>query len=204
MIDRVLIFGDSITWGADDQEGLGWANRLRKYLQATDENIAVYNCGIRGDTTENLLEIFSVEANARRSRKNDELIIFAIGINDSRTLNGQQQVELSKFKANVQALIEQAKVLTSNIIFVGLTRVVDGKSNWTDDRGNLVYTASTVKEYDTALKTLVNENSVNYVEMFDLLEDSDMPDDGLHPDARGHEKMFNRIKDYITANNFLT
>jgi lysophospholipase L1-like esterase len=32
--------------------------------------------------------------------------------------------------------------------------------------------------------------------MLDLLEDSDL-EDGLHPTAGGHEKMFLRIKDFL-------
>ena len=52
----LLVFGDSITYGLNDDKG-GWVGRLRKELEK--DNLAnaghvensVYNCGIRGDTT---------------------------------------------------------------------------------------------------------------------------------------------------------
>ena len=60
MAKQFFIFGDSITYGVIDREG-GWANRLRKYLDARtlDSNgkdlFMLYNLGISGDTSADLL-----------------------------------------------------------------------------------------------------------------------------------------------------
>ncbi len=197
MISKVLIFGDSITWGADDTELLGWANRLRKFLQLQDEESGVYNCGIRGDTTKGLLARFEVEANARKSYTQAIAIVFAIGINDARIIDGQPQTDLFEFTENIEKLIEKAKVIADCVAFIGLTNVTDGKATWTDQRGTLVYTSQRVREYDQAIQQIAEKNKLPYLKMFDVLVDTDMPDDGLHPDAHGHEKMFNRIKDFL-------
>jgi len=37
---------------------------------------------------------------------------------------------------------------------------------------------------------------------FDLLNDEDL-NDGLHPNADGHEKMFNRVKDFLIENKII-
>ena len=62
---NVLIFGDSITWGAYDPEQGGWATRLRNYFEEKDNDIDVYNLGISGDTTADLLERIEIEAKSR-------------------------------------------------------------------------------------------------------------------------------------------
>jgi len=36
--------------------------------------------------------------------------------------------------------------------------------------------------------------------MYDLLQDEDL-DDGLHPNAQGHKKMFERIKGFLIEND---
>ena len=70
---QILIFGDSIIYGAWDREG-GWAARLRKFLDEktlTEEDFycLVYNLGISGDTTEDLLERFEFETEQRIKEK---------------------------------------------------------------------------------------------------------------------------------------
>ncbi len=79
MSKRICIFGDSITKGHCDYEEGGWANRLKKYLENKDSDNSVYNLGVDSDTTDNLLGRFDAEARTR----DPEIIIFAIGINDS-------------------------------------------------------------------------------------------------------------------------
>lgn len=86
METRLTIFGDSITWGACDYEGGGWSTRLRRYFETSDKyDVSVYNLGIGGDATDNLLFRFGTEGLARN--RFPQTIIFAIGINDSQYMN---------------------------------------------------------------------------------------------------------------------
>jgi len=81
--------GDSITFGFYDKEG-GWIQRLRKFLddkllnelEGLDKKILrklknpyffVYNLGISGNTTENLLERFEFERISRNFRNSERL-----------------------------------------------------------------------------------------------------------------------------------
>ena len=94
---EIGIWGDSITYGASDTEALGWVGRLRKSLPQ-DGNVAVYNRGICGDTTEDLLKRFPIEAEAIQPN----VIFFAIGINDSKYPADTEgnKVLLEDFKRN--------------------------------------------------------------------------------------------------------
>ena len=64
---RILVFGDSITYGAWDKRG-GWVQRLREFLDEKnliDLNkipVLIYNLGVSGDTTNDALERFEFES----------------------------------------------------------------------------------------------------------------------------------------------
>ncbi len=74
----ICIFGDSITWGAFDYKNGGWVGRLRNYFEEKDEEIEVYNLGVAGNKTKDLLARFENEVKVRKV----DVIVFAIGIND--------------------------------------------------------------------------------------------------------------------------
>ena len=120
----VCIFGDSIAWGANDSEGGGWVNRLQKYYLSqsleVDKDVDIHNLGIPGDNTEDLLKRFDVELLARLADV-DNVVIFAIGINDSQFVisKNDNRVSQDDFRANLRTLIEKANKHTNHIIFIG-------------------------------------------------------------------------------------
>ncbi len=189
---RICIFGDSITWGVEDLEKGGWVNRLRHYFDnyVKDENyFIVYNLGVCGDNMNNLIKRFEAECNARFPN----IIIFAIGINDAQSLKNKEnpKIHLDKFEENLGLLINMAKKYSSTIIFIGLTKIDKSKVASTQ------YSNENIKKYDLLLKNTSDKNNLNYVYMFDLLHKKDLYNDGLHPNSKGHEKIFNKVKDYL-------
>ncbi len=70
---QISIWGDSITHGSCDEVGLGWVGRFRNSFP-TGDYVGVYNRGVSGDTTEDLLKRFSIEADSIEPTK----IVFAI------------------------------------------------------------------------------------------------------------------------------
>jgi len=125
MLKRICVFGDSITWGGGDVKNGGWVQQLRHYFESNDYDLAIYNQGVSGDNSSNLLTRFEVECKAR----GPQIIIFAIGINDSQYIKTKDnpRVSIEKFQDNLKELIKQAKNFTSNIIFIGLTKVEEEK-----------------------------------------------------------------------------
>ena len=102
MTKRIVVFGDSIVHGVGDIEKGGWVARLRLYLDKDNskKDFSVYNRGISGDKTEDLLKRFKVECSAI----NPEIIIFAIGENDSQyiTRMDNPRVPLNKFEKTLK------------------------------------------------------------------------------------------------------
>ncbi|TRZ65031.1 MAG: SGNH/GDSL hydrolase family protein, partial [Spirochaetia bacterium] len=111
----ILVFGTSITYGVWDIEG-GWVQRLRKFLDykniLEEGYFLVYNLGISGDNTGNLLERFELETKFRLKDEDGEIVfIFSVGTNDSQFVRSKNSLRVSpeKFKDNLQSLINSAK-----------------------------------------------------------------------------------------------
>lgn len=203
METRIIVFGDSITWGASDYECGGWVSRLKNYFENdSDNDIDVYNLGVSGDTTGDLLLRFRIECLARN--RHPQIIIFAIGTNDSQYINSKNnpRTPIDKFENNLKELIKQAKEFSNKIIFIGLTKVDESKLMPVPWSGEKFYDNENVLKYNSVIKNVSEKYKLPFINLFDLL-DMDNLDDGLHPNSNGHEKMFLEIKKFLLSNNIL-
>jgi len=191
-IMNICTIGDSITWGPRLPFRVAWANLLRNHLEKNFDNLySLYDLGVDGDTTKNLLQRFDVEMSARKPG----LIIFNIGINDSlfRGTEDYPETPLQDFEVNMELLIEKARKFTDKIVVLGLVKGSDllttpliqsttGKS----------YTKERTKIYDAKLEEVARKNGLMFVDINELLTDADF-DDGLHPNINGHIKIFEKV-----------
>ena len=209
---RILVFGDSITYGAWDKEG-GWVQRLRKFLDEkslTDPDFycLVYNMGVSGNTSNGLLERFEFETKQRLKEGEETIIIFAIGINDSYFVHSENshRVLTEKFKDNIQKLIKLAQKFSSKIIFVGLTPVDETKTTpipWDTDKS---YRNEYIKQYNQTIREICREKKIYFIEIFEKLKGADyqkLLEDGLHPNSDGHQRIFEIVKDFLIKNNLI-
>lgn len=187
---NICIFGDSITWGAYDYEKSGWVEQLKSYCIKNYEDTDIYNLGISGDNTNKLLERFENEARIREP----DLIIFAIGINDSQYIyqKGNYKTDLNGFENNLSKLLAIAQGITNKIIFIGLTDVDEAKTtpiSWSTEK---YYDNDSIRKYDEIIKDFCKKNNLNYIDLNGIIEPDDL-DDGLHPNPQGHEKIFKTV-----------
>ncbi len=197
---NILIFGDSITYGAWDKENGGWVNRLRLALENKRETyFNIYNLGIPGETTINLKKRFDNECNYRFNTNDKTIIIFSVGINDSQIIKDKNLVLIKDFKKNVIDLIDKAKQYTLYILFIGLTKVDENRTKPVLWDKNINYSNKEVMKYNEVLKNICKEKVINYLDIFNLLDTKDL-DDGLHPNNSGHQKLceeiLNCLQDY--------
>lgn len=187
---EIGIWGDSITFGSCDSEALGWAGRLRKTLPADDYS-QLYNFGICGETSEDLLKRFDIEAKAIGPDK----IVFAIGINDSKLLSESNvnKIPPAEFEQNLNKLLHQAKDYTDQITLLGLTKVDD---EWKSVRGSR-FLNEEIKKYDSIIREVAKENNYRFISVIDVVDPVTDLADGLHPNAAGYEKMFEKIKSEV-------
>jgi len=195
---NICIFGDSIAWGAWLPFRVSWANLLRNYLEKNfGSTFSVYDLGIDGDTTNDLIMRFDAEAKARSPK----LIIFAIGTNDSsfRKTRNNPIVDINTFKRNVKILIDKAKIYTQKIIFLGLVKGNDEETMpLPSSSTGKCYDKENVVLYDEAMKHICLEENVNFIDLYSLLTDQDFID-GLHPNPAGHIKIFEIIREMFDS-----
>lgn len=193
---NILVFGDSITYGAWDKEKGGWVNRLRLAYENSNDNYTIFNLGISGEVTEETKNRFDFECHTRYKKDAKNIIVFAIGINDSQDNCKKDRTPIETFKKNIIDLINNAKRYTDNILFIGLTQVDETKVvpiPWNTD---ICYYNKKIKLYDETIHNVCLSHKVNYLHVFNLLSLSELSD-GLHPNKIGHQKLCDAIKTKI-------
>ncbi len=188
---EIGIWGDSITYGECDNEGLGWVGRLRKSL--LNNNTSVYNFGVCGDTTDDLLKRFVIEANSIQPDR----VIFAIGINDSKVPAHEttSKVPLEQYKQNIQRLIAIARNYTDKIYIIGATRVDEQYVRDYDTQSR--FNNETIQSYNAFLKDIARSENLSFIDTFDILDTENDLTDGLHPNAHGYEKLYQTLRKFL-------
>lgn len=191
----ICVFGDSITEGCNDYKKGGWLEQLKRYHKIPNDEIFVYNCGIQGDSTREILERFESESESRYATA----IIFALGINDSCYYNGDKQnnnVSVKIFQNNIEELIKKAKKLRAKIFFIGPTSVEEAKTQPIPWALETSISNEVIAQYNKTIKEVCSKYTIKFIEIFNLLSYKDLSD-GLHPNTKGHEKIFEKVKDEI-------
>jgi len=153
-----------------------------------------------------LLERFEFETK-QRLREENGIIIFQIGLNDSwiSSLN-ELRVPPKEFKENIQKLINLAQKFTSKFVFLGLTPVEDEKVNPMPWAPGISYRNEYVKEYNEIIKSICYKNKIPFVEIFEewvKLDYKSLLEDGAHPNSKGHQKIFETVKDFLIQNEII-
>ena len=194
----IQIFGDSIAYGYNDNIFGGWVNQLQDFCDLNKLGHEIKNHSIPGETTDSLIFHFQKEAEAQRP----DLIIFALGVNDSRYYYYPTHPETPKntFQQNLKLLIKISKQLTNKApLFIGLTNCDETYTNHCQGAPGLIYSNNSIKQYNQLIK---EEATTNYIEIPTLEIPNDFSD-GLHPSTEGHRKIFQQIKTNLLNNKLL-
>lgn len=212
MTKVIFIFGASVEWGAWDKEKGGWAERLKVYLFNKSDNIFLYNLGIESNTTEDLLKRLDQEIAQRiysdepKKYGYDPIVIFAIGKNDSIYIHkgpkDKTWVKIDQFEKNLNKLIEKARKFTDKIIFIGPAKVNESETIPWEETGES-YCNENIEKYNLIVEKICRENKVSFVKTIDLLDKNDL-EDSLHPNSKGHQKIFERVKDFLLENKLIS
>lgn len=193
---NILCFGDSITYGCWDKVNGGWVNRLRVAYDQSKDRYMVFNLGISGQNVLEIDERFENECKGRITDDAKNIIVIAIGINDSQIRDQKEYVSKEVFKTTLTNLIHKAKRYTSTVLCLGLTQVDEAFTCPRPTNSTIYYHNQRIQEYDQIIKQTCVENEVNYLYMFDSFTINDLSD-GLHPNEIGHQKMSIKIKEKI-------
>jgi len=171
----LCVFGDSIAVGSGDREAGGWVARLRLDLNAR-EKISIYNLGVDGDRSEQLLRRLANEAAAR----NASVIVVSIGANDLGW-HGSEGTDRTLFRERYDGILSEAGRFTPRILVLGLLNVDEGN----DSHG---VRNEQVIAFNGIIEELAHEHGAEFLGLFGTLAPEDFVD-GLHPGASGHAKL---------------
>ena len=208
MKNNYIIIGDSITYGIGDYEDGGWSAMLKKFIVNKDDskicNNFVQVAGFPGATSKDIINKIDSILECFKYNEFNNIVILSIGINDTQCFNGNCKVSRDNYRTNIENIIKKITNRRFELIVLGLTRIeLDEKLEF---KPNKFYDNSNISEYDkdlriilendSILKELYNQNKIKYVPMQDVLQKDDFID-GLHPNTKGHRKIFEQVKKYI-------
>lgn len=201
---NILIFGDSIAAGRGIRKIKSWPCLLAQYIDREDKKfVLVQNLSIPGESTTEVVKRFVAEVEARQKKiyEDDQIVIvFAIGINDAKCvgLNKNSVTPLRYFKNNIAFLLDKAERYTKKIIFIGLTPVNEKKTAL--GVGNIFFFNNKIKEYNEVISKECKKKGVVFLSIFEdwlkINYTELLSDDGLHPNEKGHHKIFLAIKSF--------
>ncbi|BCX15754.1 MAG: hypothetical protein KatS3mg097_646 [Candidatus Parcubacteria bacterium] len=198
---NILIFGDSIAAGRKINKIKSWPSLLAQFLDKKDKDFTlVHNLSIPGDSSNDVLKRFSVEAEARCKKiyPDDRCsIIFTIGINDTKCINSVNNPVTNEktFLKNIISLIERAQKYTNHIIFVGLTPVDESKTISLD---GVYFFNEKIKAYEKIIQDECKKRKIVFLDIVNEWLKSNylrfLSNDGIHPNEKGHQKIFKKVK----------
>lgn len=208
-MSRICVFGDSISWGAEDLERGGWVDRFKVYFKKTGKSNEVFNLGNPGRETGRILEYIDNECKVRlkSKRKRENIIMIQVGTNDSCFIKNEKLfTSPEKFRENIKKLIKISKKYVDKIIFVGLPPVDESKTNpiyWNPD---FFHKNKYIRKYNQIIKSVCKESDVEFIDIFGEWIDSNykkLLEDGLHPNSKGHEKIFKTVRDFLVKREII-
>lgn len=209
MVGKINVFGDSIAWGSKDTECGGWVDRLKIYFSKTGDFNQVRNLGISGATSNDLLERLERETIPRKSARG-LLSVIAVPINDARYRldskgNRKEEITKEQLERNLVNLHQVAKKHSDEVMFVGLTGVDEEKTlPWKlgDYDSGCYWKNENIKRCNNIVENFCKKKRVLFLDMKRVVSKNDLYD-GLHPNAEGHKKMFEKARDFLIKNNLI-
>jgi lysophospholipase L1-like esterase len=184
----------------------GWAERLKKYYfaqfsQQPSQDIGLYNLGIAGENTDGLMHRFESELKARHIKGQQLKVLLAYGANDIVIHKDKNIVPEVYFIRNLKHCIKMAQSVNADVFLLGILPISDSIEGIVNQQGKLRFDTD-IQGYNDILKTLSQAMQCEYIDLYSLFTAAENKEkylckDGLHPNAKGHELLYNSIKQEI-------
>lgn len=188
---RVACIGNSITdgFGIGMAPVKGYPAVLQKKL---GDGYQVKNFGVSARTMMNKGDLPYMNELAWRDAKafNPNIVIIKLGTNDSKTHNWVHGAD--EYRQSMQAMIDTLKALPSKPKIYLCSPIPAFKDSWTINDSVIVNGEMPI------IKKLAKKNKCQFVDLHTSYTYGDMMlNDGIHPNAKGAEKMADIIFDAI-------
>lgn len=173
------VWGDSIVHGGCDMEMGGWVQRLRIYLTRRGLGDHVFNLGLGGNNSTDVLARIDAEIVARSGHIDHALV--GVGVNDMCTQS--KLIAEGAFARNLEEIVT----------------TIRGRGK----RPHLLTTTFTPaparevwQRYNDAIRQTAQKTGADLIELNSVPQESDLPD-RVHPNGFGHEKVFHAVRTHL-------
>lgn len=176
---HILAFGDSLTAGYGLAPSESFAARLEQRLNDKGRAVRVTNAGLSGDTSGGGLDRLPWSL-----QDTPDLVILELGAND-----GLRGLDPGRMRSNLKAMIELCRQAGARVILAGMRAPVNWGPAYQQEFNAIFPDLAT--EYDLTLYPFFLEGV--------LTAKSLVLDDGLHPNARGVDRIVSGILPLIES-----
>lgn len=182
----ITFLGSSSVYGETDTKEGGYVNRIRKWMLKKQFPVHVYNLGIPGESTDDLLHRAPIELSHRKP----SLVVLHIGTNDTahNSKGSSHDISLDEFEKNARKLIAMAQEIAQDVLVLTPSPVDDRKNPHLF--GTYFYNHD-VKQYAQRLSEVCEDEHVEYINLYKKFSRffirRYLHTDGLHLNANGHE-----------------
>jgi lysophospholipase L1-like esterase len=195
---QLLCFGDSITFGLWDTCQGGWVERLKKLIGVDKQSIRVFNLGISGENSLGLLNRIENELISRKHKTKASIIVIAVGANDCcfNKETNSEYVSPAQYESNLISIFKFCSTHSKNVVFLQITPVVETRTKIA--QSNSFYFNKSVKNYNQILENLCLKFDAPFIKFgLGYFNDDDFDTDGLHLSQIGHQKIANKVHNYL-------
>ena len=208
--DTVSCVGDSITAGYYDEEGLGWVSRLSaKTAKECSKRYTFYNLGVGNDTTIDAWHYFGHQL----ENVFTSVLLIHIGVNDtSINLTGEgrhTRLSIGESFSKWSWMAWEAKKRKYKTLIISPLPVQEDEIFFTPypdnpkDCKGIIYSNKEILNYVNRLDDFCKEQDLPFLRLYEDWLGSDCYADGLHPNAKGHQRLAEQIFSKLHELEFL-
>ena len=199
---QICFFGDSITVGYTDAEGLGWPGRLCRGLGSGAASTACYNLAVNGDTSRDIGARWRAETEARSRGGGPGALVFAFGLNDAAVRVGEGAlVDPEESLANATDMLSEAKRLAP-VLWLGPTPCDENVNPIVEDDVVWDMRNADIQRYSEAYAESAERIGVAYLDITATLIDDRRyasalaETDGVHPASDGYARIAELVAEW--------
>ena len=199
---QLIVIGDSSVYGYGDNEEGGWCERLRKEWINIQNQVIIYQLGVRGDGIEKVASRWEQEwlARGETRRNTPKGILLSVGLNDTARIgqkDGRHLLELDGFEYGLERLINSMNKKT-DVFVLGLSPVNEEKMPFADC---LWYSNEFCSSYEKRMEEVCLNQNIPFLSTFkemysDQRSKNWISQDGIHLNSDGHLWIYQRIKSW--------
>lgn len=193
LMKRIVLIGDSITYGENaSSRKNSWAAKLDAYLKSELKGqFEVINNGTSGETAQEGFD----EVEDRVIKYTPDIVFIGYGTNDCTKEGSSYNNGYYNFESNIEDIAESIRDQTNATIVFNLAPPVIEELCSNDIFK--IYNKD-LKAYNDIVKKVANSMTLAFIDHYRLMSDRDdlkelIDTDGIHPNDKGHEVMFNNI-----------